>query len=74
MARFTVDGAIANAGLTQGIIADKMGISRATVNAWANNRAEMKPYHVYAFCHVCGISEDDFVLPTKSTDCEQENT
>jgi len=72
--QFTVTGARANAGYTQAGIADKLGVSRATVNAWENDRSEMKPLHVIAFCHVCGISEDDLILPKKSTDSEQEDT
>ena len=67
MSRFTVAGARINAGYTQGGIADKLGVSRATVNAWENDRAEMKPYHVFAFCHVVDISEDDLILPSVST-------
>ena len=71
LARFTVAGARVNAGYTQGKIADKMGVSRATINAWENNRAEMKPHHVYAFCYIVGISENDLILPVKSTESKQ---
>ena len=72
MAKFTIAGARVNAGYTQTGIADKLGVSRATVNAWENDRAEMKPHHVFAFCYVCNISQDDLILPKKSTMCEQE--
>ena len=57
MSRFTVAGARINAGYTQGGIADKLGVSRATVNAW----------DVFAFCHIVDISEDDLILPSVST-------
>ena len=72
LARFTVAGARVNAGYTQAGLADKMGVSRATINAWENDRAEMKPHHVYAFCYVVGISKDDLILPARSTKSRQE--
>lgn len=67
MAKFTLEGARVNAGYTQGEIADKLKVSRATVNAWECGRSEIKPHYIYALCHVYGISEDDIILPVKST-------
>ena len=72
MAKYTVAGARVNAGYTQSGMADEMGVSRATVNAWENDRATMKPHHVYAFCYLTGISKDDLILPVASTASKQE--
>lgn len=65
MPKITLSAARVNAGYTQGELAEKMGVSRATVNAWELGRAEMKPHHVYAFCYVTHMSEDDILLPKK---------
>ena len=71
MARFTVAGARVNAGYTQGGIADKMGVSRATINAWECGRIKMKPHQIFAFCYICGVTEDALILPTESTNVDE---
>ena len=72
MPKITLRAARINAGLTQDKLAEKLKVSRATVNAWECGRTEMKPHHVFAFCYVCGISEDDLILPTVSTNVDEE--
>lgn len=67
MAKITLEAARVNAGYTQGKMAEKLGVSRATVNAWENGRAEIKAHHLYAFCYVTGFSTDDILLPKMST-------
>ena len=71
MPKITLKAARINAGFTQGTLAEKLKVSRATVNAWECGRAEMKPHHVYAFCYATGMSEDDILLPKKSTESIQ---
>lgn len=68
---FTMKAARALRNLTQEQTAEKMGISRGYYGKMENGEIEMKPYHVYAFCCVTGISVDDFIMPTKFTDSEQ---
>ena len=69
MPKITLKAARVNAGYTQDTLAEKLKVSRATVNAWECGRTEMKPHHVYAFCYVTHMSEDDILLPKKSTEC-----
>lgn len=67
MVKLTMEAARVNAGLTQAELAEKMGISRATVNNIENGKMEVRPVYLYAFCHIVGVSEDDILLPIKST-------
>ena len=68
MIKLTLEAARVNAGLTQQELADKMGVSRSTVVSAENGYTEVRPVYLYAFCHVVGISEDDILLPIKSTE------
>lgn len=63
----TLAAARVNSDLTQAELADRMGVSRATVNEWETGKREMKPAYLYMFCGITGISENDIILPTKST-------
>ena len=69
MPKISLRAARINAGLTQDKLAEKLKVSSATVNAWECGRTEMKPHHVFAFCYATGVSEDDIILPVKSTEC-----
>lgn len=71
MAKITVEAAMVNAGYTQTSLADKLKVSRATVNAWMCGRVALKPHQIFAFCYVCGISEDDLILPVLSTKVDE---
>ena len=68
MPKITLKAARVNAGYTQDTLAEKLKVSRATVNAWECGRADLKPHHLYAFCYATGVSEDDILLPVKSTE------
>lgn len=72
MPKLTLEAARVNAGYSQAKLAEILEVSRATVNAWERGRTPMKPHYVFAFCHVVGVSEDDILLPKKSTESEQE--
>ena len=63
MPKITLRAARINAGLTQDKLAEKLKVSRATVNAWECGRADLKPHHLYAFCYATGVSEDDIIYP-----------
>lgn len=67
MAKVTVEAARVNAGLTQSELAEKMGVSRSTVINWESGKTEMKTAYLYMFCGITGFTEDDILLPTKST-------
>jgi len=67
MAKITLEAARVNTGLTQAELADKMGVSRSTVIDWESGKREMKTAYLYMFCRLTGFSEDDILLPIKST-------
>ena len=67
MAKITLEAARVNTGLTQAELADKMGVSRSTVIDWESGKREMKTAYLYMFCRLTGFSEDDILLPKKST-------
>ncbi len=67
MMKITMEAARVNAKLTQQELADKLKVSRSTVVNVENGYVEVKPIYLYAFCHVVGVSEDDIILPKKST-------
>ena len=55
------------ANLTQEELAQKMGVSRQTVIDWEAGKREIKTAYFYMFCRLTGFSEDDIILPKKST-------
>ena len=67
MAKITLEAARVNAGLTQVQLADKMGVSRQSVIDWENGKREMRTPYLYLFCRITGFSEDDILLPLRST-------
>jgi len=67
MARIPIAAARVANGLTQEQLAEKMGVSRETVVAWEAGKRTMKAAYFYLFCKVTGFSEDDIILPEKST-------
>lgn len=68
MAKITLQAARISSGMTQEVIAKKLGVSRATVVNWENGKKEMKPAYLFAYCHLTGFTEDDILLPEVSTD------
>lgn len=67
MAKVTLAAARIAANMTQADIADKMDVSRQTVIDWESGKREMKTAYLYMFCGLTGFSEDDILLPEKST-------
>lgn len=67
MAKISLAAARVNANLSQQELADKMGVSRTTVVKWESGEREMKTAYVYMFCNITGFTEDDLLLPIKST-------
>ena len=56
-----------NAKLTQEEMARKMGISRDLYHKIENDKVEVKPYQIYAFCQIIGCKPEDISIPTMST-------
>ena len=67
MAKIPLNAARVAAGYTQEQLADKMDVSRQTVIDWESGKREMKTACFYMFCQITGFSEDDILLPSKST-------
>jgi DNA-binding XRE family transcriptional regulator len=67
MAKITLAAARINAGYTQEALAKEMGVSRQAVINWESGKSVMKTAYFYMFCRITGFSEDDILLPEKST-------
>lgn len=67
MPKISMKAARVNANLTQEEMAEKLGISREYLISIENGKVDIKPYMLLAFCHIVGMSEDDIILPIKST-------
>lgn len=49
-------------------MAEKLGISRETINAWESGKQDMRPAYVMAICYLTGFSVDDILLPSDTTE------
>ena len=63
MPLITLEGARVSAGFTQAELAERLGISRATVSAWETGKRDITSVQLAAFCYVTGFSEDSISLP-----------
>ena len=54
MAKIPFKAARVAAGLTQQELADKMGISRETVNGWETGKRIIRAPYLYLFCQITG--------------------
>lgn len=66
-AKVTLAGARVSSNMTQEQLAEKMGVSRATVVDWETGKREMRTVYLHLFCLITGFEEDDILLPIKST-------
>ena len=65
--KVSLAGARTSACLTQADLADKLGVSRVSVNQWETGKASIKPAYLYAICYICGFKTDDIFLPHELT-------
>lgn len=63
MAKIPLKAARVAAGLTQGELAEKLGMNRTTIVKIENGDLAVRPVFLYAFCQVTGFKEDDILLP-----------
>ncbi len=61
--KITMAAARVNAGLTQGELAQKMGVSRFTIINWETGKVRIKPPYLHLLCEICNIPEDYIFLP-----------
>lgn len=66
MRKVTLAGARVSCGMTQDDLADKLGVSRSTVNAWETGKTEIKTVYLLAFCKATGFDEDQLTLCSES--------
>lgn len=66
MAKIPLKAARVAAGLTQGELAEKLGMNRTTIVKIENGDLAVRPVFLYAFCQVTGFKEDDILLPESS--------
>lgn len=52
-------------GYTQEALAEKLGVTKKTLNGWENGEVEVKPHIVYALAYVFDIDADLLRVPTK---------
>lgn len=67
MAKVTIAGARVSCGYTQRELAEKMGITRETVQAWEAKKRTMRTPYIKLFCAITGFTEDELIIPTKTT-------
>lgn len=67
MAKIPLAAARVAKGWTQAELARKLGVSTQTVWEWENEKSQMKPAYLFAFCYVSGFHADDILLPEKSS-------
>ena len=63
MAKVTLAGARVSAGLTQKEMAEKLEVSRKSVNDWESGKTQIRAVNLYAICKLTGFEPDDIILP-----------
>lgn len=64
--KITLKAARVNAGLSQSEVAEKVSVSRASINKWETGKTELKPINLYALCMIYKVSPDNIILPKGS--------
>lgn len=67
LAKIPLKAARVAAGMTQEELAEKIGVSRSSVIKWESGETKIRPVNLYAFCAATGFTEDDILLPEKTT-------
>jgi DNA-binding XRE family transcriptional regulator len=63
MRKISLAGARVTAGLTQKDLAEKLGVSRTSINKWEKGKQSITPIHLIAYCKICGFETDEIFLP-----------
>lgn len=64
--RITLKAARVNAGLTQDMVCDKLGISDRTLSKWESGKSTPSYLALLGLCSIYGLTEDDIILPCES--------
>lgn len=70
--KLTIKAARVSAGYTQATMAEAIGLTREYINTLENGRAPFTKTILLAWSKVTGFDVDDFILPTESTKCGEE--
>lgn len=70
--RITMAAARVNRGVTQEEMAEKLGVTRTTYNAWETGKTMMKTAYFIAFCQIVGFNSDDIIMPFEFTESKSE--
>ena len=65
MQKITLAMARASCGLSQAELAEKVGVSRLTLQKWEKGKTDMRVKHLQKISEITGISMDDFFIPEK---------
>lgn len=52
-------------GYTQEALAEKLGVTKKTLNGWENGEVVIKPHVIYAMAYVFGMNADYLRVPNK---------
>lgn len=63
MKQISLAAARTNAGLTQEQLAEKLGVTRKSIQNWELGRSQIKKANFIAFCAVTGFEQGDIFLP-----------
>lgn len=69
--KITLKAARVNAGMTQKLVADRLGVSRCTILNWENGKQNIGIPQFTSLCGVYGVKAEDIFLPTNSTKCRK---
>lgn len=63
MKQISLAAARVNAGLTQEELAEKLGVTRKSIQNWENGKKPIRKSNFIAFCTVTGFDQSDIFLP-----------
>jgi len=64
--RINMAAARLNAGLTQGELAERLGLSKQTIINWESGNSYPDPAHFIVFCEICSVPVDLVQFEDKS--------
>lgn len=67
MKQISLAAARVDAGLTQEELAEKLGVTRKSVQNWELGRKPIRKANFIAFCAITGFEQDDIFLPLNNS-------
>lgn len=66
MKQISLAAARVNAGFTQEELAEKLGVTRKSIQNWESGKKTIRKSNFIAFCTVTGFDQGDIFLPQKN--------